>query len=587
VQIKVNRSFLRLALSTIQARKRAWLFTVAASIIIPFIDIAVTGSVYLIFTEEKRAGLFSRIYEYGRVVDLPSSDSALTQQSIVFIVGVVLVLLSLLVKYKNKLIVGELREFFAVADSQKLITGYLATSTQQARLVSKERITSSILHDCGSREQYCRIFISLGAAGVGLLLYGMGAIALSWQIVSVVCVIYILPFVITRQIYALVEKLSQKQIKLREKVIHRVREVGDSIERVRADGLEMHIGSYTLEIVARQKRKNLDMVRTKAKFATVFDGFGQLQLLVVVFVSSVMLDQPVGTLLVLIIVFAKLQGFFGKITGGLQSLNIASTKVERYESLMSLVGTPELDSSVAETAGVLDRIELRDVSFSYQSSKPILENFSFEVKSGDRVLLSGQSGIGKSTLLEILGGLLTPNFGTVLFNNEECTSQVFRKFRHQICFVTPNVYIFDNTIRYNLSPGKEIEEDKLWSAISNVELDDFVNSQSTLLDTEVGPNGSLLSTGQRQRLVLARAFLQQPTILILDEFTANLDKNTEDRIMHLINQLAGESTITIMAAHKVPAGFRPTIHVKLSRRGPIREESVSVLYNLCEGNEDE
>ena len=106
MQIKVNRSFLRLALSTIQARKRAWLFTVAASIIIPFIDIAVTGSVYLIFTEEKRAGLFSRIYEYGRVVDLPSSDSALTQQSIIFVVGVVLVLLSLLVKYKNKLIVG-------------------------------------------------------------------------------------------------------------------------------------------------------------------------------------------------------------------------------------------------------------------------------------------------------------------------------------------------------------------------------------------------------------------------------------------------------------------------------------------------
>jgi ABC-type bacteriocin/lantibiotic exporter with double-glycine peptidase domain len=563
VQIKINRRFLRLALSTIRARKRAWLFTVAASIIIPFIDIAVTGSVYLIFTEEKRAGLFSRIYEYGRVVDLPSSDSALTQQSIVFIVGVVLVLLSLLLKYKHKLIVGELREFFAVGDSQQLITGYLATSTQQARLVSKERITSSILHDCGSREQYCRILISLGAAGVGLLLYGMGAIALSWQIVSVVCVIYILPFVITRKIYALVEKLSQKQIKLREKVIHRVREVGDSIERVRADGLETHIGSYTLETVVRQKRKNLDMVRAKAKFATVFDGFGQLQLLIVVFASSAMLGQPVGTLLVLIIVFAKLQGFFGKITGGLQSINIASTKVERYESLMSLVGTPELDSSVAETAGVLDRIELRDVSFSYQSSKPILENFSLEVKSGDRVLLSGQSGIGKSTLLEILGGLLKPNFGTVLFNNEGCTNQVFRKYRHQICFVTPHVYIFDNTIRYNLSPGREIEEDKLWSALSNVELDDFVNSQSMLLDTKVGPNGSLLSTGQRQRLVLARAFLQQPTIFILDEFTANLDKNTEDRIMHMINQLAGESTITIMAAHKVPVDFHPTIHLKL------------------------
>lgn len=562
--LSLKPEFWRLALSTIGARKRAWIFTVVASTVIPFIDVAVTGSVYLIFSDDKRSALFLKIQEYSKHVELVNRETVLIQQIVVLAVGVLFVLFSLLLKYRNQLIVGELREFFAVEDSQRLIGGYLASPTQTVRQVSKERVTSSILQDCGSREQYCRILVNLGAAGVGLMLYGIGALVLSWQTVVAVCVIYLLPFVLTRKIYGLIEQLSKKQIKLRERVIHQVGEVSQSIERVRVDGLEEYVEDQTLKTVSKQKRRNLDVVRTKARFSAIFDGFGQLQLLIVVFVCTAVIGQPVETLLVLVIVFAKLQGYFGRITGGLQSFKIAGTKVERYESLMKLIGDTEYELVVEERAETIDKIELRGVSFSYQENQHIFRNVNLELKLGDRILLSGPSGVGKSTLLEVLGGLLAPDSGEVLFNDEECTNKVFRKYRSQICFVTPNVYVFDGSLRYNLSPNREIAEDELWNVLENVDLADFANEQEMGLDAKVGPNGSLLSTGQRQRLVLARAFVQRPRIFILDEFTANLDQKTENRIMHLVNQLAGRDTITIMAAHKVPSGFCPTSHFSVS-----------------------
>ena len=568
--IKLNRSLLRLAVGTFKERKYAWLFSIFCGVVLPFLDIAVTGSIYLLFTEDKRAKVFSFLDKYLQSIEITFFQDPMNQQVLVVVVGVILVLFTLAVKYRNKLVIGELREFFAVSDAQRLISNFLATSTTRARQVSKERVTSSILHDCGSRESYSRNLVELVSAGIGLVLYGIGAIVVSWKIVGIVVVIYLTPFFITRRIYSTVEKLSRKQVRLREKVIHQIREVGDSIERVRADGLEKHLEDQTLDTVTRQKRKNLDMVRTKAKFSTIFDGFGQVQLLLVVFGSTAILQQPIASLLILLIVFAKLQGYFGRITGGLQSINMASAKVERFNSLMSLVETPEslrdLDRDV-EGVAQINEITLRDVKFSYVEDSPVLQNLNMALKAGDKLLLSGESGIGKSTLLEIVGGLLVPDQGEVHFNQEVLSGQVFQKYRNQICFVTPNVYIFDNSVRYNLSPAHVIDENELWSTLQKVGLHNFVRGQSRGLDMPVGINGSLLSTGQRQRLVLARAFVQKPKVLILDEFTANLDLETERQIVDMINDLADDSSITILAAHKVPIGFRPNRELTIDQEG--------------------
>ena len=570
MSIKLNRSLLRLAFGTFKERKYAWLFSILCAVVLPFLDIAITGSIYLLFTEDKRAKVILFLDKYLQSLKITFLQETLNQQIFVVAVGVILVLFTLALKYRNKLVIGELREFFAVADAQRLISNFLATSTMRARQVSKERVTSSILHDCGSRENYARNLVELGSAGIGLVLYGIGAIAVSWKIVGVVVVIYLTPFLITRRIYSTVEKLSRKQIRLREQVIHQVREVGDSIERARTDGLEKHLGDQTLNTVVRQKRKNLDMVRTKAKFSTIFDGFGQVQLLLVVFGSTAILQQQILALLILLIVFAKLQGYFGRITGGLQSINMASTKVDRFNSLMSLVETPDsmryFGRAVAD-APPLREIKLHNVSFGYLEGSPILKNFSMELKAGDKLLLSGASGIGKSTLLEIIGGLLVPDQGEVEFNQEVLSGELFQKLRGQICFVTPNVYIFDNSVRYNLSPAHVVGEDELWSALEKVGLHDFVGRKPQGLDMPVGPNGSELSTGQRQRLVLARAFIQKPTVLILDEFTANLDLVTETHIINVVNELISPESITVMAAHKLPSGFSPTRVLDLEEKG--------------------
>lgn len=195
-------------------------------------------------------------------------------------------------------------------------------------------------------------------------------------------------------------------------------------------------------------------------------------------------------------------------------------------------------------------LRIKNIWWKYEESKEyVLEDVSMEINEGESVALIGKSGAGKSTLADIVLGLLCPQEGSIVYGGRD----IFYEpdwWSTVIGYVPQSVYLFDDTIRFNVAigvPEDEIDDRKVWEALGQAQLKEFVEALPQGLDTVVGERGIRFSGGQRQRLAIARALYRNPAILILDEATSALDHDTETAVMEAINNLKGKKTMLIVA----------------------------------------
>jgi len=161
----------------------------------------------------------------------------------------------------------------------------------------------------------------------------------------------------------------------------------------------------------------------------------------------------------------------------------------------------------------------------------------------------GETGSGKSTLAQILIGLYPISTGNIYYNGHEIREIGYEKVRENVGYVLQAPLMFNNTLRFNLTLGREYEDEKIYEILRVVQLYDFVSHLEKGLDTVVGKNGTKLSGGQKQRLSIARVLLDNPKIIIFDESTSSLDNRTEDRLLEALDAyIEGKTIITI--AHR-------------------------------------
>ena len=204
----------------------------------------------------------------------------------------------------------------------------------------------------------------------------------------------------------------------------------------------------------------------------------------------------------------------------------------------------------AEKLPVRKSISLRDITYRYPGTeKLILDHAELEIPVGTALGIVGASGAGKTTLVDILLGLLTIEEGEILADGVEVRSN-YAGWLKNIGYIPQTIFMLDSTIRKNVAfgvPEEQIDEEKVWRALREAQLDEFVRSLPEGLDTGIGERGIRLSGGQRQRIGIARALFEDPEILILDEATSALDGETEAAIMESINRLHGKKTMVIIA----------------------------------------
>ncbi len=210
--------------------------------------------------------------------------------------------------------------------------------------------------------------------------------------------------------------------------------------------------------------------------------------------------------------------------------NIIAQATASYERIDAVINSPEPPEQGNITAKLKGEIELKNVTVSY-GQKPALKDISFKVNAGSKTAIIGPTAAGKSQLLYLLTGLMPANSGYIDFDGFPIEVYSSESFHSQVGFVFQDSIIFNMSIRENIGFSDTVTDESLQKAIDTAELKDFIQSLPEKLNTIVSERGSSLSGGQKQRIMLARALAVNPQVLLLDDFTARVDNNTERKIL--------------------------------------------------------
>jgi len=196
-------------------------------------------------------------------------------------------------------------------------------------------------------------------------------------------------------------------------------------------------------------------------------------------------------------------------------------------------------------------IEFRDMTFAYPTGEPVLQNVSFTVKPGQTVAIVGQTGAGKTSLAKLVNRTYDTTGGQILVDGVDVRDWNLASLRSQISIIEQDVFLFSRSVAENVAFGKpNAKKEEIEAAAKSAQVDDFIHEFEKGYETVIGERGVTLSGGQRQRLAIARAFLTDPRILILDDSTSAIDSATEDRIQRAIATAASGRT-TLIITHRL------------------------------------
>lgn len=254
--------------------------------------------------------------------------------------------------------------------------------------------------------------------------------------------------------------------------------------------------------------------------------------------------------------------YLSRIFGPTQTLvNLYSSLQRSTASIRRVMALLEQAPTIVEAArpaslrgdGPLD-VRLRNVVFAYQADEPVLDDLSLDLAAGERVSLVGTSGCGKSTVARLLTRMYEPQRGQILLDGIALPELALGRLRRRVALVPQEPTLFDVSLRQNLlyaRPGTCDAE--LLTVLETVQLRDLVDQLPAGLDQNLGRRGGAISGGQRQRLAIARALLQRPGLLILDESTAALDAVTEYRLLRELDRVIDRNTTILVIAHRLSA----------------------------------
>lgn len=312
-------------------------------------------------------------------------------------------------------------------------------------------------------------------------------------------------------------------------------------------------------VVGDHEAANLDTVKVNTVYGSVTEGVGIIGQAIVLLVGGWMVadgDLSVGELTAFAL---YLTAFFAPIQTIVQLYN---TYQQGQASVKKLRGFLDVEPEVAEAADAVElpdiqgHIRLSRVSFGYEPSETVLRDIDLEIPPGESLSIVGATGAGKSTIAKLVCRFYDPQRGSVSIDGRDVREVSLESLRRQLGVVPQEPFLFNGTIADNVAfadPGAG--RDEIWRACQAVGLDSLVGRLPDGLDTLCHERGVSLSSGERQLLALARAFLAQPRVLVLDEATSNLDSHSEKKIEEALDVvLQGRTAIII--AHRLTTAMR-------------------------------
>jgi ATP-binding cassette subfamily C protein len=274
-------------------------------------------------------------------------------------------------------------------------------------------------------------------------------------------------------------------------------------------------------------------------------------------------------LLLAAILLVRLVNTFGFVQRGSQRLTMAQVWLRSARKVIAAARSNQEQLTGTVPPDPEAGVRFETVSFRHANGKELLHKVDFDVAAGRITTLVGPSGVGKTTTLDLIIGLLPPRSGRLLLGGVDSAEVDIAKWRQMIGYVPQDITLFHDNVRNNVALGEErFSDEEVWRALRAAGADEFVEALPDRLDHVVGERGQMISGGQRQRIALARALLHRPAILILDEATAGLDRETEETICARIREMVDRDGLTVLAV----------------THGEAWRQIADRIYKMAEGN---
>jgi ATP-binding cassette subfamily C protein len=458
--------------------------------------------------------------------------------------------------------VWQAREFVLIAKDvvyrmrEQLLLRLSRIALAEYETLGSGTVASHLVKDLDAVDNFIGVSISKFVVAV-LSIIGTAVVLLwmHWKLALFILLLNPAVIYFTMVLGKRVKELKKRENSAFELFQQSLTETLDAIHQIRALNRERH---YIAQVIDRARG-----IRTHtAAFSWKSDAAGRLSFLVFLFGFDVFRALAMFMVLFSGLSIGQMMAVFGylwfmmgpvqEILGMQYAYYGAKAALSRVNKLLRLQEEPEYPHLKNPFRGKRTvSLAVEDVYFSYGAT-PVLNGVSLSIAPGEKVALVGASGGGKSTLVQVILGLYTPQSGTVRFDGVPIEEIGLDVVRSHVGTVLQHPALFNETVRMNLTLGRELTDDKLWRALEIAQLADTVRAMPKGLDTLIGRQGVRLSGGQRQRLAIARLVLSEPQVVILDEATSALDAETEARVhAALADFLEGRTTLII--AHRLSA----------------------------------
>jgi ATP-binding cassette subfamily C protein len=386
---------------------------------------------------------------------------------------------------------------------------------------------------------------------VQAIVYAAVAMLVSWQATLVSCVAGFVLLVMLNGLVKKTKKAGRKQTVLLQSLLARLTDHLQSVKPLKAMGREQLADSLLEADTVQLNRALRKQVYSKAMLKSLQEPILMLLIAAGLYVALGLWSLELPVVMVLVFLLARLLNQLGKVQRKHQELAACESA---YWSLQGKIDEArrQREPALGRKKPVLKKgIRFDDVSFGYGAT-PILSNISLTIPAGAFTSVIGPSGAGKTTLVDLVTGLLRPQQGDVLVDEVPLAEIDIHAWRRQIGYVPQDTVLLHDTILANITLGdNSLAEDDAREALHAAGALDFVTALPEGLHTVVGERGSRLSGGQRQRIAIARALAHRPALLILDEATSALDPESEQAICRTLESLSGR--VTMLAISHQPA----------------------------------
>ena len=541
------------------------------NLLIPPLEISILGLIYLILNSTDNSGITASISQY-----IPIALTNITRSAYVILLSictfVIIIIWALLRMYRARINALTRYDIYA-QQANRVASLYLGLTGNAHNKEKPEQVSNLILHLSGASSAHFTAWLGLLSALISINILFITALITSPFITLAAIILGVMSIVINVLNFNRMQSIGDAKVEIHEEMLYEVNQSIRCFEIIKFDNLKHVVLRKMNAIIQRDWSWRVEKRTTGERVNMLSDSFGLISLLIIVTIASTIISLSISALLILILLFSRLRAYTAEYQ--VHWINIKEHRAGTLQLLETMERLAANNVGHQTSINTIERIVLDNVSFSFDQDL-ILNSLSTTISTGDRILLTGKSGDGKSTLLKIIAGYYLPDEGTVTINHASASKPTTTnaKLTDHIFYSSNELYIPNTTLKNFIDPESKMELSKIKQVLKEACLEEILD-QNNVLNEHIGDNAGNFSLGQRQRLLLARVYLQSPSLVILDEATSNLDGETEKQVLTNFMSHLSPSTILIISSHHSPPIIDFNKEYKLSEKGLIESEIVS------------